>query len=341
MARLNDPVSTSIVLRSIPRAFDDLPLWAQLNITHRCNLDCAYCTEYDNSKDHVPFEELARRIDHCQELGCLHVDLIGGEPLLHPDVARLMRYVTQQGMTTGMTTNAFLLTRERLEELIDAGMGKIQISVDALNPSRQAPKSLKTLAPKIEMVARYPIWFRVNTVLCDETLDEVEEVARFCFDRGVTINFSVVHERGRLVKRNAGRFLEKVRWLKEQKRLGKPVATPYYLIHYFEEALQGRTIDWTCEGGNKCFYVSPEGHFHYCYHIPSERRFLHVTREELSGYRTKKGCEKECGVDCVVETSMPYGNRALTLYTEARERLVGLGRRLSGAVAGRQEGQRP
>ena len=39
-----------------------------------------------------------------------------------------MRYVTSHGMTTGMTTNGFLLTEDRLKELIDAGMGRIQIS---------------------------------------------------------------------------------------------------------------------------------------------------------------------------------------------------------------------
>src|SRR5689334_6071159 len=112
MSRLNNPLSPSIILKSLPRAFDDKPLWAQLNITHKCNLDCSYCTEYDNSKDHVPYDVLTRRIDHCDHLGCLHTDLIGGEPLLHPDVVRLMRYVTQKGMTTGMTTNGFLLTEK-------------------------------------------------------------------------------------------------------------------------------------------------------------------------------------------------------------------------------------
>ena len=70
-------------------------------------------------------------------------------------------------MTTGMTTNGFLLTDELLQELIDAGMGRIQISVDALKPKPGTPKSLKTLRKKIEMVARHPIWFRVNTVICE------------------------------------------------------------------------------------------------------------------------------------------------------------------------------
>ena len=226
MKRINDPLKASIMLRSLPRAFDDLPLWAQLNITHKCNLDCSYCTEYDNSKDHVPFEDLCARIDHCHKLGCMHVDLIGGEPMLHPDLAKIMKYVGSKGMTTGMTTNGFLLTEARLHELIEAGMGKIQISVDALNPTKDTPKSLKTLRKKIEMVSKIPIWFRVNTVICEQTVDEVEDVANLCFGLGVTINFSCVHDRGKLVTKNGERFLEKVRWLKQQKRQGKPVATP-------------------------------------------------------------------------------------------------------------------
>jgi MoaA/NifB/PqqE/SkfB family radical SAM enzyme len=91
MARVNDPVSPAAILRHLPRAFDDLPIWAQLNITYKCNLDCSYCSEYDNSKDHVPFDDLATRIDKIKSLGALHTDLIGGEPILHPDLRRLMR----------------------------------------------------------------------------------------------------------------------------------------------------------------------------------------------------------------------------------------------------------
>src|SRR3569623_1286083 len=131
MARVNDPVSAGVILRSLPRAFDDLPLWAQLNITYRCNLDCASCTEYDNSKEHVPLADLVARIDKIKALGALHTDLIGGEPLLHPDLEAIMRHVVSRNMTTGMTTNAFLLTDDTLGKHIAAGLGRIQLSVDA------------------------------------------------------------------------------------------------------------------------------------------------------------------------------------------------------------------
>src|SRR6266542_3703706 len=178
----NHPASVPRILRSLSRAWDDLPLWAQLGITWKCNLACYYCTEYDNSRGHVAFDALAQRIDHCRTLGCLHVDLIGGEPMLHPDLARLMRHVTDRSMTTGMTTNGFFLTRERLEQLIEAGMGRLQISVDAARPSPGIPKSLKTLAGKIALASKYRLMFQVLVVVGEETIDQVEEVARCCFD---------------------------------------------------------------------------------------------------------------------------------------------------------------
>jgi MoaA/NifB/PqqE/SkfB family radical SAM enzyme len=325
MSRASNPTSATALLRSLPRAIDDLPIWAQLNITWKCNLDCAYCTEYDNSKDHVPFADLRARIDKIKELGALHTDLLGGEPMLHPDLARIMRHVVDRGMTTGMTTNGFLLTQARLDELIAAGMGRLQISVDTLRPTRATPKSLKTLRKKIELVVARGIWFRVNTVICEETVDEVEAVAEVCFELGVPINFSLVHDHGRLMRSaSAPRFLEKIRWLREQKQTGKAIMTPYYLIEYYERALQGRPMDWTCQAGNKCFYVSPEGNFHFCYHVPPRRNLLEVTRAEMAGYRGKKGCEVGCGVDCVVHTSLPYSNLGEVAMIEVKRRAGGL-----------------
>lgn len=321
MARVNDPVSAGMILRSLPRAFDALPIWAQLNITYKCNLDCSYCSEYDNTKDHVPYADLTARIDKIKSLGTLHTDLIGGEPLLHPDLPALMKHVTGLGMTTGMTTNGFLLTEDKLHELMDAGMGRIQMSVDALRPKEGVPKSLKTLRKKIEMVARNSIWFRVNTVICDETIDEVEEVAKTCWDLGVAINFSVVHDHGRLKRLpNTPRFLERVQWLKSQKSQGKPISTPFYLIEYYERALNDNPMDWTCQAGNKTFYVSAEGNFQFCYHVPSRRNLMDVTRSELAGYRGKKGCETNCGVDCVIHTSLPFSNRAELAVSAVKRR---------------------
>jgi MoaA/NifB/PqqE/SkfB family radical SAM enzyme len=320
-----NPLSAQAAVRALPRAFDAKPLWAQLNITWRCNLDCAYCTEYDNAKDHVAYDDVVRSIDKCHALGVCHTDLIGGEPLLHPDLARLLARITRHGMTAGLTTNGFLLTEARLDELVAAGLGRLQISVDRARPAPGTPKSLKTLKGKIDLAAGRPMWFRVNTVVCDETLDEVEEVAAHCFDRGVPVNFSIVHDRGRLHRRlQTARYLEKLAWLRAQKQAGKPVATPYFLLDYYVDTLEGRPPRWSCRAGQKCFYVSPEGRFHFCYHVPAVGDLASMTPADLERWAGPKGCEQGCGVDCVIHTSMPFSSTAAVVASEVGARVEGL-----------------
>jgi MoaA/NifB/PqqE/SkfB family radical SAM enzyme len=326
MNRATNPTAWGSLLRGFPRAFDRKPIWAQLNITRQCNLRCGYCTEYDNSRGHVPTAEVIARIDHCKELGVLHTDLIGGEPLLHPDLIPLMRHVVRSGMSTGMTTNGFLLTEDRLKELVDLGMGRIQISIDRLTPSPDTPKSLKTLQGKIEMVARQGLWFYVAAVLCPQTIDEAIPLAKQCFAMGVPIFFALVHERGRLRPSPFdARTLESLNWLRRQKRAGRPVENPYYLIRTFERALQGNPVRWTCMGGHKAFAVSPEGNLHACAHVPALRPFMEVTAKDLRQLRRPKGCEQGCGVDCMMRTSLPFSNRAWVVGLELAERVRGLG----------------
>ncbi len=328
MERKNDPAGVGVVVRNLTRAVDNRPLWAQLNITSRCNLDCAYCTEHDNTKGDVPFEVLRERIEHCHRLETLHVDLIGGEPLLHPDLSRLLREVTSRGMTTGMTTNGFLLTEDRLLELMDLGVGRLQISVDAVRPKPGIPKSLQTLRSRIEMVARHPVWLWVNTVLCEETLDDVQDIAALCFETGASISFSLVHHRGHLTPfRQPERLRETLDWLRDRQREGKRIATSPFLMEYYRRFLDGEPMAWTCKGGNKAFYVSPEGRFHACCHRPSNLDFLGVTPRLLARNRGAKGCEQACGVDCMLQTSLPFCSTAWVASVLAHEKLASLGAR--------------
>jgi MoaA/NifB/PqqE/SkfB family radical SAM enzyme len=234
----------------------------------------------------------------------------------------MFKDIRARGMTSGMTTNGFLLTGEKLDELLDAGLGRLQISVDSARPTRETPKSLKTLQKKIELCAGRPIWFRVNTVICDQTLDEVEEVARFCFELDVGVNFSVVHEQGRLRRRlNNARYLEKIRWLRAQKQAGQPVSTPYFLLDYYERTLAGEPPAWTCLAGQKCFYVAADGGFHFCAHVPAAGDFTSVTLDDLARWGAAKGCERNCGVDCVVHTSLPFSRLGAVISSEVRARV--------------------
>ena len=73
-------------VQAAKRGFDDKPIQCSLYVTDRCNLDCSYCTEYDNSQKHPPLETIKSWLRHIRSLGTLRVALVGGEPLMHPDI---------------------------------------------------------------------------------------------------------------------------------------------------------------------------------------------------------------------------------------------------------------
>ena len=93
----------------------DHPVLAHLIPIRRCNLSCTYCNEFDDFSKPVPIEEMLRRIDRLAELGTTIITQSGGEPLLHPDLDRIIARVRSHGILAGMITNGYLLTRERIE----------------------------------------------------------------------------------------------------------------------------------------------------------------------------------------------------------------------------------
>ena len=90
------------------------PILAQIVPIRRCNLDCAYCNEYDRTSKPVPPEEMLRRIDKLGELGTSIITLSGGEPTLHPDLDAMIARIRKRGAIATLITNGLLLTPERI-----------------------------------------------------------------------------------------------------------------------------------------------------------------------------------------------------------------------------------
>src|SRR3989304_6642605 len=103
------------LVRLVPRMlFTNAPLDAQLIVTRRCNLSCGYCSEYDNFSEPVPLEELKRRIDALHRLRSANITLLGGDPLMHPELAEIVAYAGRHS-NTSVVTNGFLLRNGVIE----------------------------------------------------------------------------------------------------------------------------------------------------------------------------------------------------------------------------------
>src|SRR3954470_23239259 len=100
----------------------DHPLLVHIIPMPRCNLACAYSNEYDDFSPPVPTDEMLRRIDMLAALGTSVITVSGGEPLLHPDLEKIIARMRHHGITAGMITNGYLLTPQRIQQLNAAGL---------------------------------------------------------------------------------------------------------------------------------------------------------------------------------------------------------------------------
>ncbi|HLS47674.1 MAG TPA: GTP 3',8-cyclase MoaA [Gemmatimonadales bacterium] len=121
----------------------DRPLGSlRLSVTDRCNLRCQYCmpeSEYTwlPRESILTFEELTRLAGIFAGLGASRVRLTGGEPLLRKGLPDLIeRLSAVEGVAeVALTTNGLLLA-ERAQALRAAGLGRVTVSLDTLDPAR-------------------------------------------------------------------------------------------------------------------------------------------------------------------------------------------------------------
>lgn len=116
----------------------DRPFGLLAELTYRCPLACAYCSnplELAAYDDELGTAEWQRVFTEAAAMGVLQCHLSGGEPLLRRDLVELVRTAADLGMYTNLVTSAIGLSRGRAEELREAGLDHVQVSVQADEPA--------------------------------------------------------------------------------------------------------------------------------------------------------------------------------------------------------------
>ncbi len=122
-------------------AFDREVSGVRVSLTDRCNFDCVYCHNeglgdtrgpMEATDDEMGTDEVVRVLETLAEFDVDTVKLTGGEPLLREDVEEIVRRAPDE-MGVSLTTNGTFLP-DRAEGLADAGVERVNVSQDALDP---------------------------------------------------------------------------------------------------------------------------------------------------------------------------------------------------------------
>ncbi|MDA2930228.1 radical SAM protein [Acidobacteria bacterium AH-259-O06] len=284
----------------------DHPVLAHVIPIRRCNLSCAYCNEYDDFSDPVPTEVMFRRLDRLAELGTSILTISGGEPLMHPELEKLIVHTRRRGMLAGLITNGYLLSRKRVRALNNAGLEHLQISIDNVKPDEISFKSLKVLDKKLRHLAELADFkVNINSVLGAgvKNPEDALMIGRRAVELGFTCTVGIIHD-GNGVLKPLGEREKKIFF--ELKNLGKK-GYPRINQYFQENLVKGKQNNWRCRAGARYLYICEDGLVHYC----SQQRgypgvpLTEYTREDIRReYLTKKPCAPYCTISCVHHASI-------------------------------------
>ena len=167
----------------------------RITLTNRCNVNCLYC-HHDGmvkSKDDMTADELYTICKIAKKIGVRKIRLSGGEPLLKNDIVEIVeRIASLDFKDISMTTNGILLEKYA-QKLKDAGLDRVNVSLDTLNretfefiTKKDYLEDAKRGILKAVEVGLYPV--KINMVIMkDINQDEIDDMFEFCKENNIVL----------------------------------------------------------------------------------------------------------------------------------------------------------
>src|SRR5215467_2088784 len=159
------------------------PLALVCELTHRCPLHCVYCSnprELTARSSELSTDAWASVFQQAAELGVLHADLTGGEPLARTDIVKLVRAARWSGLYVNLITSGLPLDESKLDSLVVAGLDHFQLSFQGSTDSvAEEISGTKTHVQKLRVLD----WLKsrrvavtLNFVLHRKNLHQMDEM---------------------------------------------------------------------------------------------------------------------------------------------------------------------
>src|SRR5947209_14467583 len=254
-----------------------IPLAVLAEITHRCPLQCPYCSnplELERGGSELTTEEWKKVLSELAKIGVLQIHFSGGEPTARKDLVELVRHASDVGLYSNLITSAVLLTKERLGALAEAGLCHVQISFQGNEPlvADRVAGLKQSHQKKLEAARRtrkLDLPLTVNAVMHRQNLHQLSDVIQMAVDLDADrLEVANVQYYGWALKNRAALMptlaqIEETSRIVEdaQARLKGVLAIDYVVPDYF--ALRPKK----CMGGwgRQFFNISPSGKILPCH----------------------------------------------------------------------------
>lgn len=324
----------------LPKKIRVGPTMAILAMTYRCNSHCLMCNlakRVTNQKEYST-EQWKNIIDRLAEIKTAGIGFTGGEPLLLPDMAELIDYANQKGISTTLNTNGLLFTKKKIKKILDARPDNINLSLDSTDPKtfdrlRGTHGGLKNLIQIIENLTKErslcqsPTEITVVACVSHHNLDELEKIAKLCAKLGVDkLGFIPRHsfyknKKNELISTQdnspqiSQRFKEKIKKIKAAKII--PLDNSFSYLATFPFAFAGQKSLLPCLAGETSITIDCYGQIFGCWpFLELEKPAFRITPQkrlkdlwygkEYEKIRKEISQCRGCFWNCHVELSIFY-----------------------------------
>jgi cyclic pyranopterin phosphate synthase len=229
--------------------------YLRISVTDKCNLRCVYCMPEEGlpwlrREQLLSYEEIAAVVRAMAEMGLRSVRITGGEPLIRRDLPELVRQLRAiPGITDlALSTNAVLLA-DQAAALRDAGVDRVNVSLDSLRPERidaisRRPGSAAAIFRGLEAAEREGFApLKINCVVMrGRNDDEVADFAALTRERPWHVRFIEVMPTGENLGISADEYVSSAEMLERIAALGDL-----------------RPVDGPAGNGPATYYALPEG----------------------------------------------------------------------------------
>ena len=160
-------------------------------------MKCQFCNVWTNNiyKNEATIQELKQRLYESWDMGCLAVSFTGGEPLLRPDLGKLMEFCSRKlGVFTGLVTNGILLDKKINE--ISRYADFLGVSFDVNNRQifnkTRGVDAFDKVKNNIKLAKRMGVDVNLFSVITNETFEYIDDTIEFAQSHDIPIHFSSV-----------------------------------------------------------------------------------------------------------------------------------------------------
>jgi len=321
------------------------PVLCYLYTEWKCNINCHYCFQYDNSKPGMSLETAKSAIDWLRSVGCRVIPLMGGEPLLRPEfILNVIRYGAESGFFMYLPTNGYLMDKEFIDEMGRAGLAAVNLAVDCIAPRKGLPKALLAIEPQFRYLVErqknygYLVFFNIN--ICRTNINDVRLLTEIAHQNRIGTDYHLNEPPHGFVDLDHYRHLdnelwitpeefdevdELLDWLVSKQMEGWPMVNSIEHLKAFKERMRGKIRTWDCRAGLNGALIRPDGSLSPCFDMITyeydwgriwDHRF---DREELE--KLKEQCRPFCSSTCYHTMGHYYNLSSVPQWVRKHTRL--------------------